>query len=209
MAVGAVLGGAVGAIQGESSGRIRETEATLSEALTELRIQEIMRDLIYEKAKEKGLYSLVLIEDMGPTAPDENGGYLSLKERRINTVLKVKVLRIGLWGEAGINSPLTVFMTANAKYIRVEDNYELYDRTFRFEGASRKFVEWGLNDGEAFRKEFEEGCHFLAKEIAEELGSRSIALPPSPGSRFLYPAFPFGSSPLKIFSLAQMGIDKF
>ena len=74
IAAGAVVGGVVGAIQGESSNTIRETEATLNEALTELRIQEFMRDLIYEKAKEKALYSLVLIEDMGPTAPDENAG---------------------------------------------------------------------------------------------------------------------------------------
>jgi len=170
--IGAFVGGVVGAIQGESSGTIRETEATLNEALTELRIQEIMRDLIYQKANEKGLYSLVLIEDMGPTAPDESADYFSLKGRGINTVLEVEVLRIGLWGEAGINPPLTFFMTANAKYIRVNDNYALDDRTFRFEGASRKFAEWGLNDGEAFRKEFEEGCHFLAREIAEQLGSR-------------------------------------
>jgi len=172
IAVGAIVGGVVGVFEGESSKKIEETETILNEALTELRIQEIMRDLIYEKAKKKALYSLIVVEDMGPTAPDENADYLSLKERKINTVLEVTVLRIGLWGEVGVNPPLAFFMTANAKYIRTDDNHELYDRTFRFEGVSRKFVEWGLNGGEALRKEFDWGCHFLARKIAEELGSR-------------------------------------
>ncbi len=172
MGAGAVVGGTVGAIQGESAKAIRDTEATLNEAIIELRIQEIMRDLIYESARRKAHNSIVLVEDTGPGTPDERTDYLALRERGINTVLEVRVLRIGLWGETGINPRLNFFMTVNAKCIRIVDSHELYDRTFRFEGAAHKFVEWGLNDGEAFRGEFERGCHSVANEIAEQLGSR-------------------------------------
>jgi len=41
----------VGAIRGESSKTIRDTEAALNEALAYVKIQEIMRDLIHGKAK--------------------------------------------------------------------------------------------------------------------------------------------------------------
>lgn len=128
-----------------------------------------MGDLVFATAREMTLHPLVLIEDMGPTTLDEKVDYHPLKERGINTVLELKVLRVGLWGEKGINPPLGFFMTVNARYIRVEDGKDLYDHTFRFEGVSRKFADWAENSGEPFRKELERCYQTLATEIVEKL----------------------------------------
>jgi len=165
----ALIGGVVGAVTGESSKKIKETEKTLNDLIAELRIQEAMREHFVSVFRKHTRDSFYLILRKGPNAPDEEISYASLANEGIDTVLELSVLRFGLWGESGLNPPLTFFMTVRAKVIRVKDSSIIYSHTFRYEGTSQKFSDWASDNGQSFREEFKQCYPRIANDIVGKL----------------------------------------
>jgi hypothetical protein len=165
----ALIGGVVGAVQGESSKKIKETEKTLNHLVAELRIQETMREQFVSVFRKHTRDSFYLIQGKGPNAPDEEISYAFLTDEGIDTVLELSVLRFGLWGESGLNPPLTFFMTVRAKVIRVKDSSIIYSHTFRYEGTYQKFTDWASGNGQLFREEFKQCYPTLANDIVAKL----------------------------------------
>jgi len=166
---GMVIGTGVGAVLGVTDSKKKEAESVLTVALTEFNVQEWVAGNLLSIAKEKTHYQLVLLKEIGPVLLDQGIQYDSPSIKGVHTVLETSVRKCGLWGEKGINPPLHFFMTVTTRVIRLSDNVELYNHTFRYEGKSQKFVKWAANNGQPFREEFELCCRTLAKEIVETL----------------------------------------
>lgn len=200
MPVGAVVGGTIGAPIGTVYGAttalpaktVEEAEVALKNALSDLKIQETMRDHVFQAAHQTH-YHFVLLADPGPTAihplgsslittgiiPEEvNYGLLS--ERGIDTVLEVSVTTVGL-GEFvrtnrcvtahpwGVNVPVAQCVSAHARLIRIADGTVLYSHAFVYISEGRKFAEWASNNAQLFREEFDRGYQNLAGQIVDQL----------------------------------------
>ena len=168
-AIGGIVGGISGSTKGEASARIRESEAALSGALAELNAQELMETYLLTVAREKVDRDLVVYEKQGPAVLDQEVSYASLAGKGIDFILEISVRKYGLWGEKGINPPLSFFMTVSTRLIRIEDDVVLYARTFRYEGHSAKYVDWGTNNAQSFREEVGLCCRNLSEQIVEAL----------------------------------------
>lgn len=164
-----MIGGVVGALTGESSKRIKETEKALNDLIAELRIQEAMQEQFVSVFRKHTRDSFYLIHGKGPNTPDEEISYVFLTNEKIDTVLELSVLRFGLWGESGLNLPLTFFMTVRAKVIRVKDSSIIYSHTFRYEGTDQKFTDWASDNGQSFREELKQCYSKLANDIVGKL----------------------------------------
>jgi hypothetical protein len=165
----ALIGGVVGAVTAESSKKIKETEKTLNDLIVELRIQEAMREEFVSVFRRHTRDSFYFIQGKGPNAPDEEISYAFLAKEGIDTVLELSVLRVGLWGESGLNPPLTFFMTVRAKVIRVKDSSIIYSHTFRYEGTDQEFTHWASDNGQSFREELKQCYLTLANDIVGKL----------------------------------------
>ena len=160
-AIGGTIGLGLGAIIARSGSEVKETEAALTKALGELKVQETIRDRVLEEAREKTQHTFVLVEDQVP--------YSSLADKGIDTVLEVGVLELKFEGK-GINPPLTLVMSVRARLIRVSDETELYVYTLDPPSTNaRKFTEWAADDARPLRDELEDINQYLAKQIVEKL----------------------------------------
>ena len=168
-AIGGIVGGISGSTKGEPAEKIRESETALSGALAELNAQELAEAHLLTVAREKVHRDLVVFEKQGPAVLDQEMSYVSLTGKGIDSILEITVRKYGLWGEKGINPPLSFFMTVSTRLIRVKDDVVLYTRTFRYEGNSAKYVDWGANNAQAFREEVDRCCRSLSEQIVEAL----------------------------------------
>jgi len=165
---GALIGGIVGAVKGESSKKKKETEVALNSILFDLKIQEAMRDHIFKEGQEQTRHHLVLLDNKGPVTPDEKVDYHSLTNEGIDTVIEISPLKFGLVRkEININPPLSFQMKVRARLVRVVDGAELYAHTFKYESARKKFIDWSADNGQPFKEEFNQGIQSLARDIVE------------------------------------------
>jgi hypothetical protein len=92
-AAGAVMGGVYGTATAIPSEKVEEIESCLKKALMELRMQESLRNVFFEKAKGKTDFNYILIEEGGPKTPDEKINYEPFTGKGIDTVIELAVLR--------------------------------------------------------------------------------------------------------------------
>jgi hypothetical protein len=168
-AIGGVVGGITGSTKGEPSEKIREAETALNGVVADLNAQELMETHLLAVSREKANRDLIVFEKQGPAVPDQDVSYASLRGKGIDSILEISVRKYGLWGEKGINPPLSFFMTVNIRLIRIKDDVMLYTRTFRYESNSAKYVDWGINNAQLFREEADRCCRSLSEQIVEEL----------------------------------------
>jgi len=71
-AAGAVVGGVYGTATAIPSEKVEEIESCLKKALIELRMQESLRSVFFEKAKGETDFNLILIEEGGPRTPEKD-----------------------------------------------------------------------------------------------------------------------------------------
>ena len=167
--VAAPIGYVVGRSKAESAEKVDKTEAALTNVLTDLRIQETMRDHFLRVAREQTRHPFVVFEEQGPTTPDEELSYASLAGKGIDTVLEISVLNFGLRGPWSINPPLTFFMTLRTRLIRTVDGEVVYVATQRHKGKKLKFVNWATNDAQPLREDFDRCYKNLPEGIVNKL----------------------------------------
>ena len=130
-AIGGVVGGIAGSTKGEPSGKIREAATALNGAVADLNAQELMETHLLAVSREKANRDLIVFEKQGPAVLDQEVSYASVTGKGIDSLLEISVRKYGLWGEKGINPPLSFFMTVSTRLIRIKDDVMLYTRTFR------------------------------------------------------------------------------
>jgi hypothetical protein len=169
--VAAGVGALIGSERGVSDSEKEGAWAVLDRVIAELKIQETMREHILNVAQRKTIYHFSLIEELGPTVSSyEKVNYNSLGSSGVNTVLEISVDKWRLNGKGIINPPLSFFMHATIRILRVEDGKELYNDTFTYESRKKnKFTKWAANNGQSLKEEFNCGYRSLAEKIVREL----------------------------------------
>ncbi len=180
--VGAAIGSIVGAIQGIPSSKIKASEDALNDYLATVDFQETMRERFLSVAREQTQNVLVLIEEEGPNALDEEVTYGSLSDKGIDTVFEISVRKCDLRRIAkGINPSLRLLMAVGIRLIRPADGTVLYSRNFVHDwGDLRKFSDWAVNDAQPFREALDHAFQYLATEIVNTLSTIQTPLDPQP-----------------------------
>jgi len=167
--VGAAIGGIVGAVRGVNETETNEAESVLNRALVDFDIQRNLRDHILSVAQEKTSYPFIPFEDRRPGSLDEEVSYCLGMPPEVVTILEVTVLEFGLSSFShgpGINPPLSLFMIAKVSMVRVSDDEELYQFTFRSESKEKKkFTKWAGIQGQPLKDGLEQCLDSLAGQI--------------------------------------------
>jgi sugar lactone lactonase YvrE len=165
---GAVVGGISGAVDALPADTVREAEAALTKSLGELRLQEELRDLVSEVARQKTRQTVVILTDHGPSSPGEATTYDPVVSRRVDSILEVTVLTVALTGDWDINPPLRLVMSGRTRLVRVRDGVELHIAPLEYSSEARPFTEWGANEAQPYREELDRALHILAEQIVLE-----------------------------------------
>jgi sugar lactone lactonase YvrE len=166
--VGGLGGGGVGAVDALPADTVREAEAALTRALSGLRVQERIRDQVFQLARRKTLHPVVVLAEHGPPSPDEPATYGSVASRGIDSILEISILTIGLAGDWDINPPLALVITGRARLVRVQDGSEIHETKLEYRSGVRLFTEWAANDAQLFREGFDRAIDYLAEETVEK-----------------------------------------
>ena len=166
----APVGAVVGAVKAMPGREAVASEALAKVILERLRTQEVLRDEVLRVGTEKTGRRQVLIEGVGPSSAENVATYESLAGQGIDTVLEVALQRIALETDTwGSDPPLTFTMRARCRLVRVPDGAVLDDHAYRTTSVSRKFSEWGVDNGALLGRVYEEGYRNLAAAIVDRI----------------------------------------
>jgi hypothetical protein len=165
IAAGAVVGGAVGAAQAVPTDTAQQIEAQLNSALTEVGPQDALRADVVKAAVRADVPDVKEIAE-GTTMAD----YRPLSKSKVDTVLEVGVVEVGLTGNGGKDPQLTLHVRAVARLVDVNSNMELY-RNYALNHVSgpRKFSEWGADQAHLLKHELGRAYEDLGTSIVEEV----------------------------------------
>jgi hypothetical protein len=167
---GVVVGSVAGAVTAEAAEHVKKAEAELQNAVTTLRVQETVRDRVFQVTGPHTLHPIIFMREQDPTALEQEVYYRVLASKGMDTILEINVLTLALAGRWEINPPLAVFMRVHTRLIRTVDATVLYDSTLEYHGATRrKFTEWALYNAQPFREELDHASESLAEKIVEEV----------------------------------------
>lgn len=173
VAGGAVVGGTVGIIGGTTSAvsmsEAEKIETTIKGAFSSLNIQEKMGDHVLQKAQEETGHFITLIGAMGPASKNEDIDYRHLLERGIDTVLEIRVTKLGFHGGKGKSPSIGFFMDVRASLIRTDDNSVLFDSRFGYWGDKKGLERWIVDDGTPLQDEFQRAYNDIALRIVEDV----------------------------------------
>jgi len=191
-----MLGGAVyGAFAGESKSKLEPALTALTNAMTELQVQEALRQKLLLLVQQKSprpvnimtnsfpaetafrLHSLM--DDYVPLPSDTRmrSECNPASFEGIDTLLMIRVINHGLSGLDGHNSRLALNMSVRVTLVRAQDQAQLSGFYAQYDSPARKFVDWAANGAEPFRSEFEWAVQNLAEQIVAQSG---LQLPPPP-----------------------------
>ncbi|MCE5262539.1 MAG: hypothetical protein LLG97_03275 [Deltaproteobacteria bacterium] len=172
--VGGVAGAVVGAVKAEPAGEVAYAESLIRTAVAELRVQDSLRDHVTREALKERRRNWAFLEGEGPALAGQKVSYRHLAERGFETVLEISVLRFGLIGPWEVNPPLRLEMDAQVRVVRTGEDNEIYSRTFRYAGGSKKHSEWCADDAQPLQSEFERCYGGLAVDIVSGLLSGPV-----------------------------------
>lgn len=139
--------------------------------LARLLIHKGLSDRIIEMAENQTSHQFVALTEEGPTEPDEEVDYQSLKDEGIDTILEIGIPILGF---VDVSHPCDIpekmlIVTALARLIRVADGEEIFARTWEYTGVSHTADEWAVDNGQPLHDELEGGLQTLAEWIVGEL----------------------------------------
>ncbi len=163
------LSGAIyGAVVAESAATVAEAEASLTQALTEVKVQEALRDRVLLVARDQTPHPVILLEETDPTARTVGLRDPPSAEGSPDTFLEVRATALRFVG-GGINPPLALVMNVETRLVPAEDRGTHYEATLEYRSRTRKFTEWAADNAQPFREELERAVHSLAGRIVEEV----------------------------------------
>ena len=165
---GAVAGAVSGAVDALPPDMVREAEATLTQSLAALKLQEQVRDRVVQVARNKRRHPVRVLADAGPLSPEEQATYASAASHDIDSILEISVLTVGLTGDWDANPPLALTLGGRVRLVRVHDGTELHVAPMAYTSGVRTFTEWAGSDAQAFREELDRGLQYLAESVVEQ-----------------------------------------
>lgn len=167
--VGGLAGGVAGATA-KAPPKFPDTEAAIATALSQLRVEERLRDEVVEYASKKLPNSFVAVPEILPAVRATPVSYSNVVPKNVDGVLEISLLKIDMRTEG--ESLLALTMVARARVVRVSDDKVLADAAYRFVSETRSFEIWAENDAEAFREAMERGYQSLAEQIVAGILNR-------------------------------------
>ena len=164
-----IVGGVNGVITAESYRSVTEKEQILKKALSEMKIQETLRNAFMEKTSQISGYRFTLLENQGPLTEDEQPDYHRLKASGIDTVNEISVREFGLDGYYQVDPELKLYVQAEVRLISTADNKLIYRRKFLCESNEYKIPYWTSDKALRFQKELDRCYDNLASDMTSEL----------------------------------------
>ena len=178
-AVGAVAG-AQQAVPAEAA---TEVESVINAAVAGLDAQNAFAGQLAMLVQAEPWIHLAAGGVAGPVTAAARPDYSRLRTAGIDTVLEVAITGIGfescgpefLRERSGgcIEDPtrqrVDLFMSAQARLVRVSDGAELFVRQFRYKSPGREIPRWIAADGRLLADEFEQAYHELAERVNDEV----------------------------------------
>lgn len=165
----AIAGSIDGAISADSARSVNEKEAILKNALTEMKIQETMRDQFLKKAVEMPNYHFVLSGEMGPQSDQDHPDYQALKSKGINAVYEIAVRELGLESESDgqIDPQLSFYMVLQTRLVNLTENKTIAIQSFMCRSLTHNFDYWTSNEAIQYRDEMNRCYGELAGDMTD------------------------------------------
>ncbi|MBE7414132.1 MAG: hypothetical protein HS130_02405 [Deltaproteobacteria bacterium] len=167
-AVGVVAGSVGGAVYSADETASAEIERAAEDAFSS-KSQMMVAEAFIKHAREFAGRELELIEGAGPGASGERPDYRPLKEKGVDTVVEISVMRAGFEDGKGKDPATAVFMTLKTRVVGTGDNKELHLREYAYKSDRLKFNEWTADGSGRFVKESARAYETLAERALEEV----------------------------------------
>lgn len=169
--IGAPIGAVVGASRAEPAADLQAKQVALETAFADLgpQLHTMLRERVVVLGRDRASRALRPLPDHGPSAVIERVDYRALAAREVTTVLEVRVVGFGLFGEPGIRPPVSCLLAIRTRLVRTSDGRTLYEATMAYRGPTRPLDEW-LADGAApFREEARAAVGWSAEQIVDQV----------------------------------------
>ncbi len=161
----AVGGGIYGAVGAEPSAVVTEAEATIQAVFADLQIPNTLRDRIVQVARAETRHTVVPQTDAaGGGGPENRPERLA---EAIDTILQVSVQGYGTRAAWDIKPPVSLFLAADVRLVRVADGTVLYSQRLHWVSPERPLAEWAAGQGKLARQKLERAIQNLGERIAE------------------------------------------
>lgn len=169
--LGALIGSFYGAAKAMPSKEVDAAERLLNQSAQELRklkLRDRFLDEVVETGNRRTDLAFMNLTDDGLVISVEEDGHEET-QLECDAILDIRVEKTGLDAPYSVDPPIELFVQVRARLIRNTDGRELFDEVFFCRSdVDKKFKEWTLDDGLAFREEFK-GCGSeMAEKIIEE-----------------------------------------
>jgi hypothetical protein len=168
--LGGISGSIYGAITAAPSGSGEPAIVSLKEAMAKVKIEETLRDRVFQIAHAQTDNRVILLQDQRPADMDEDAYVHSFAEKGITTILTIRMASVNLKEEAlGFNRPVKLTMTGWANLVNTKDNNLIGYANLDYYGSSHLLADWTANDAQRFRVECDVGLQSLAERIVDQL----------------------------------------
>jgi len=177
LAGGAAVGQAVEKYQNVVSAKTEEeVRAVVNKAVAGLDLQNTFAERLMAMVRTEPRNQLAAVSAAGPAKPGARPDYAPLRADGIDTVLEVAVTEIGLEGcVTGDDDPweclhsikhlIHLFMSAQARLVRVSDGATLSEWQFHYKSSRREIQQWVENDGRLLGEKLEEAFRDLVDRV--------------------------------------------
>lgn len=163
--VGAVVGGVHGAVHAMPLREARRMEKA-TQALANLRIQEILTDRLLEAGTDSISCRYIPLPDAFWATPDDVVDHVSRAGEGFDSILEIGVTSVGFRGtQWGRDPPLSVFLTVRVRRYGGKDGKLLGVENLVYESDESKFVDWMADGASLAEEEFELGYRVIAGRI--------------------------------------------
>lgn len=164
-----VIGAMIGASEALPAEEVEKAEAVLKDALSPQHIQTAMADAMRDFMRREANIPVVVVKGREGLADNDVSAFSAGTDRRVDTVLELKVSMLGLTGPWTINPPLNFTLRIATRLVRVADGTELHTQKLTYIGPAKVFTAWAANNAEAFRKALDPAVRALAEKAVEEV----------------------------------------
>lgn len=178
------VGAVHGAQQAVQTDAAQQVDSIINAAVAELDAHNDLAERLTPFLNADRSIHLASVYPSGPDSAAARPDYAQLRAREVDAVIEVAVTEVGFescgpeWFEGGLlracaDNPnkerVALFLSAQARLVRVSDGAELFIRQFRYASPRRGIPQWVVNDGQRLAEEFENAYRELAERIYDEI----------------------------------------
>jgi len=163
-------GAAVGGAQAVPEDKAGEIEATLRAVLAEVMQQAKLRSAVVDAAARAGVRGVTEMPAGTVAVVGQTVDYRQLSDPKVDTVLEVGLVSVGLVGRGGADPALMLRIGAVARLVDARSNAELFrGHAFTHESGPRKFSEWGADGARLLKEDLERVYGSIGRSMVDEI----------------------------------------